>query len=248
MSAVESTQERELVAEQMLQRLAAGDSAGAIGLANAIPDSGLAAAVYALTVRRVYRERHDVKMMLVVARAGIEHHLRAAKGLSDRQASDAMVVAARSLSFNAAANCWPGWGDDGIVLDAADVREGLELATLSLTLVHKLELAGQPLGTAFWLVGALQLALDRIEASLSSFAKARAAYAAGDLPLQVMLVDGYRIIAERRSAPAGSADRELARVVDGLRAEGSKAALGFADQLNAAARHLASWLPAKPAS
>lgn len=63
--------------------------------------------------------------------------------------------------------------------------------------------------------------------------------------LQVLLADGYRAIAYRQ-APDRSG-RELDAVIDGLIANGSKQARGFADQLRTAARILGhrrqSWAP-----
>jgi plasmid stabilization system protein ParE len=66
--------------------------------------------------------------------------------------------------------------------------------------------------------------------------------------LQVLLADGYRAIAYRQAPDrADRSARELDAVIDGLIADGSKQARGFADQLRTAARILGhrrqSWAP-----
>jgi plasmid stabilization system protein ParE len=66
--------------------------------------------------------------------------------------------------------------------------------------------------------------------------------------LQVLLADGYRPIAYRQAPDrADRSARELDAVIDGLIADGTKQARGFADPLRTAARILGhrrqSWAP-----
>jgi hypothetical protein len=145
-------------------------------------------------------------------------------------------MAAKTLAFNVAANCWPGWGDDGVVIEAADIEEGLQLAKLSLGLVQELALGQHQHGNAFWLVGALDLAAGRTEAAIASFDSARACFLSGGEQLEVLLGDGYRAIA--LCADGEEADVRLDQVVGQLQQNGSEKAKFFIGQLRTAARIL----------
>jgi len=221
-----------------LEHIASGDLAGAQHCLERDSDCANVSGYYAEVTKILYARTKDVRSMLALARAGIDYQLRAAERVAADDAGLAITLrtAARKLAFNVAANSWPGWGDDGVVIVAADIEDGLNLAKLSLELVQELALGQQQLGTAFWLVGALDLAAGRTDAALASFDQARACYLAHGDHVQVLLADGYRAIAlgATGDGPDGSLDEVVAR----LHRDGSKQAGFFAGQLRTAARIL----------
>jgi hypothetical protein len=178
--------------------------------------------------------------MLALGRAGIDYQLRQAERVAEGDAGLALRLrtAAKTLAFNVAANCWPGWGDDGVAIEAAHIEEGLQLAKLSLGLVQELALGQHQLGNAFWLVGALDLAASRNEAAMASFDRARACFLSGGERLEVLLGDGYRAIALSAAADEQEADVRLDEVIGELRQNGSEKAKFFIGQLQTAARIL----------
>jgi hypothetical protein len=178
--------------------------------------------------------------MLALGRAGIDYQLRQAERFAADDAARAVRLrtAAKTLAFNVAANCWPGWGDEGVVIADAQIEEGLRLAKLSLGLVQELALGPRQLGNAFWLVGALDLAANRIDAAVTSFDRARAYSLSNGDRAGVLLADGYRAIALGMAAVGEGADAELDDVVSQLQQIGSDNAKFFASQLRTAARIL----------
>ena len=214
-----------------LQRIEARDFAGAQHCLESENDSERVGEHYAQLTKILYGKNKDVAGMLALGRAGVDYQLRQAERVAadDAALSARLRTAARTLAFNVAANSWPGWGDDGIVIEAADIEAGLQLAKLSLGLVQELALGQHQHGNAFWLVGALDLAANRTEAAVASFDQARAcSLSAGEQP-EALLADGYRAIAVGEG---------LDDVIAQLQQDGSKKAKFFADQLRTAARIL----------
>jgi len=161
--------------ELALGHVEAGDLAGAQNCLQADGDGETIGARYAELTGILYARNKDVAGMLALGRAGIDYQLHQAEraAADDSALSLKLRTAAKSLAFNVAANCWPGWSDDGVVIEPAHIEDGLELAKLSLGLVEELELAPGKLATASWLVGALDLAAGRPEAAMASFDRAR---------------------------------------------------------------------------
>jgi hypothetical protein len=65
----------------------------------------------------------DVAGMLALAEAGFARALADAAAHPDRASE--LRRAAKALAYNAAANCWPGWGDEGIEIDAESLARGV---------------------------------------------------------------------------------------------------------------------------
>src|SRR5260370_32980694 len=214
-----------------------GDLISAIGRVESGGEAEQVSADYVQLIKILYGQPRDVTNMAAVGKAAVRYHLRQSELECDVAATVKLKTAAKRLAYNVAANCWPGWGDEGVVIEASHIDAGLELAMLSLRLVEELGLGPRQLGTARWLVGALQLAAGRTDASSSSFEQARDAYASIGETTSVLLVDGYRAIAHRQALDrADRSARELDELIDRLMADGSKPARGFADQLRTAAR------------
>jgi hypothetical protein len=219
-----------------LASIRSGDLTSAIGRVES-DDAEQVSANYTRLIKILYGQHKDVTNMAAVGKAAVRYHLRQSELARDVAATVKLKTAAKTLAYNVAANCWPGWGDEGVVIEASHIDAGLELAMLSLRLVEELGLGPQKLGNARWLVGALQLAAGRLDASLSSFGQARDASESIGEKTNVLLADGYRAIAHRQAPDrADHSARELDDVIDRLMADGSKQARGFADQLRTAAR------------
>jgi hypothetical protein len=222
-----------------LQHIESRDLASAQHCLESESDSEKVGGYYAQLTKTLYKNK-DILSMLALGRAGIDYQLRQAERVAadDAALSVRLRMAAKTLAFNVAANCWPGWGDDGVVIEAADIEEGLQLAKLSLGLVQELALGQHQLGNSFWLVGALDLAAGRTEAAIASFDSARACFLSGGEQLEVLLGDGYRAIALSATADGEGADARLDQVVGQLQQNGSEKAKFFIGQLRTAARIL----------
>ena len=214
-----------------LQHMESGDWAGAQRCLESDPDSEKVGEHYAQLTKVLYGKNKDVPGMLALGRAGVDYQLRQAERVAadDAALSARLRTAARTLAFNVAANSWPGWGDDGVVIEAADIEAGLQLAKLSLGLVQELALGQHQHGNAFWLVGALDLAANRTEAAVASFDQARiCSLSAGEKP-EALLADGYRAIAVGEG---------LDEIIAQLQQDESQKSKFFVDQLRTAARIL----------
>src|ERR1700742_3368684 len=84
---------------------------------------------------------------------------RAADCSSDERR--AALIAVKRFTFNAAADCWPGWSITGPAVDERTLLAALQLAQRSAALVESLALGSVQEGTAVWMSGAFELALGR---------------------------------------------------------------------------------------
>jgi hypothetical protein len=198
------------------------------------------ASAFNSSVKKLYREYKDVTHMLVAGEAGLAYCLNRANLESDQNKEIELQKLARAIAFNTATNCWPGWGDDGIVIDEPNLNAGIKLALQCLDLTQQLALAPRALGGAHWLIGALELAAHRFDAARREFEQAERTYLSdGSLPAYVLMARGY--LALTRKADPGSPTENaetLPQALDRLRAEGSKDAVFFADQIATANRLL----------
>jgi len=227
--------------ERAKQLVEQGDLGTALAGLSAHPDPLEVAKAHAGLAAFLYNTKKDVSGMLDCGRAGIKLSLAAAEQNSktDEAVAARLEDKAKTLAFNVAANCWPGWDDDGIALTTEHMRTGLALAEQSLELVRKLRLGDQRQGTAHWLVGALHLALGHNGLAAMEFDCAKAAFDAAHQPIESRMVSGYRAIGDQRDgAKRDDAVREFARIVAALESENSDKARFFARQLRRAERVL----------
>jgi len=185
-----------------------------------------------------YAEK-DVAGMMVVAEAGF------ARALADAAAHPDLAIelkrAAKVLTYNAAANCWPGWDDPGIEISAETLAHGLVLAERSRALVAELGLDAREAATANWLVGALQMAGGRHAEAIAAFAEARAAFEANGASTSVLMAEGYRALARKLASPEDpAAAAEFEECCARLAATDSKEATFFRQQLLTADRIFAA--------
>lgn len=213
----------------------------AFSIVDAVED--LTALRTALTgiVKSLYRDHHDVANMVVAGQAGVAYCLRRATDAPDEATARELKRLGKAIAYNSAANCWPGWGDPGITVEAAHVSAGLALAVESRDLVLALDLGPVELGTADWLVGALEFAAGRADAARQAFEQAERLFAEADRTRQALMARGYAGLARKVDPQLhAEGERMLGEAVTQLKADGSKEALFFVDQLATAERLLIS--------
>jgi cytochrome c-type biogenesis protein CcmH/NrfG len=120
------------------------------------------------------------------------------------------------------------------------VSAGIKMANESRDLVEELALGPREQGTAQWLVGALELAVGRFDAARVAFEQAERAFLTDDAASTcALMAHGYVALACKADPQSRAEGKEALREALGrLRAQGSKEAIFFADQLSTADRVL----------
>jgi hypothetical protein len=191
-------------------------------------------------VKSLYREHKDVTSMIMAGDMGLTYCLKKAALESDGNKTRQLKKLGQVIAFNTAVNCWPGWGDAGIVIEEAHISAGIGLAAECLNLVEELALKPREHGGAHWLIGALELAAGRFGMARAAFQEAQRVYLTDEA------TSAYALMARGYIALAGKADPQcrldgadtLSEAMDRLRSEGSKDAIFFADQIATANRLL----------
>jgi hypothetical protein len=192
------------------------------------------------SVKKLYREYRDVPGMIAAGNLGLEYCLRKSAAESDQPKRKAVRNLGRIIAFNTAANCWPGWGDAGVIIEETHIKAGLELARQSRALVQELGLGPREQGTAHWLVGALEMAMGRFDGAMLTFKQAEAIFLTSKAAsAHALMARGYSALVQKADPRSHAEGASLLReTLDRLRTEGSKEALFFADQLATADRVL----------
>lgn len=212
----------------------ARDAAAAVEFLKAQADPAAQAKAFAGLARHLYRQHKNVGGMILAAEAGIAASLAAAQAAAEPKAALALRTAAKTLAFNAGANCWPGWDDKGVAINRLQLLAGLSLAETCLRLVSENGFGAMQEANGHWLVGALRLAVGDAGAAEAEFKAAEAAFTeAGDAPAALM--------AQAYLALAVSSEAALAEALGRLTLDGSKDALFYRDQLVVAQKALAAW-------
>jgi hypothetical protein len=231
---------REAISQQAVSEAVAHAQSNDLAAMRSILEAGADAAGiaqrYADVAQALYRERKNVTQMLAVAKAGITYCLSAAA--KDPAAAATLKTKAKAIAYNAAANSWPGWGDEGIIIKPSHIEEASGLAARSLELVEDLKLGHRQLGTSQWLVGALHLAAGRSDDAIAALSRARDAYAAGGERVSELLVLGYLALARSRQGTPERHRNELEEICQQLQKDGSPQAIAFVNQLRTADRLL----------
>ena len=230
---------------EVMRLVESGNFLAAISYLEAGKDAVTVSANYIRFAQSLYKERKDVSRMLDAARRGIAYSLNAAA----REELEAMAATlkenAKTIAFNAAANCWPGWGDD-VIIEPTHLMEAVDLAVQCLRLVEELKLGNIRLGRAYWLIGALALARGLGGDADEAFEHAQSAFHAEGADASELMVQGYRALSrmrQPRSQDLGA--EEFSEVRQRLQEDGSKEALFYLQQLTTADRLL--W-PSTPAT
>jgi hypothetical protein len=169
---------------------------------------------------KALRKEGDLAALLAAARDAadeVERRIGDAKGNEEQREA---LMAVQRWTYNAAADCWPGWSIPSEPPDARMLVAARELAQHSLDIVERLDVGRQRLGTGIWLCGAFDLALGRYEDASRAFAVAHEHYVAADAPGGALLMEGYsaivREIGEGGSSGESSAlDEVCARISAG---------------------------------
>jgi hypothetical protein len=221
-----------------LDMITTGNISAAVAAIQASADTEAALESFSQLCTRAYRELKSVPAMTAIAWEAVGFGLSRSAVSSDPQAARNYKSRIRAIAYNAAANCWPGWGD-GVEINAADIAEGLKLAERSYELVEELGLGDKAIGAGRWLVGALQLAAGRSSMAIGQFSRAEEAFQAARLPEQTAMARGYSALARKMLPESHLTGAEsLAAIVLSLRAMESREAQFFADQLITADRIL----------
>lgn len=191
-------------------------------------------------VRKLYRESKDVATMIAVGDMGLAYCLKKAQLESDEGKIRELKKLGQVIGFSTAVNCWPGWADAGIVIEEAHMRAGAEIAGRCCELVQELALAPRERGGAHWLVGALELALRRFSSARAAFERAEQIFLTDDATFPyALMARGYIALVQKADPQSQEVGAVLLdEALERLRAEGSKDAIFFADQLTTADRVL----------
>ena len=128
-----------------------------------------------------------------VAADAIEHRVVVGAALSE--ADQQALLAAKRFTYNAAADCWPGWSVSDEPADSRHLEAAFVLAQRSLALVRRLALGPLQEGTGLWLVGAFELALGKPAEASATFNAARDLFLVAKAPGLALLTEGYLVIA-----------------------------------------------------
>jgi hypothetical protein len=191
------------------------------------------ASAFASVVKNLYRDDKDVTSMIVAGDTGLAYCRQKALVQSDKEKARELKKRGRAIAFNTAANCWPGWGDAGIAIEESHISAAIRIATECLNLVEELALPARALGGALWLIGALELAAGRHGIAQEKFEEAERVFLGDETTAaSALMARGYIALARKADPRFRSEGRHaLNDALDGLRREGSKEALFFADQI-----------------
>jgi tetratricopeptide (TPR) repeat protein len=162
-----------------------------------LSESTAVAQAYSYLVIDLFSNK-KVREMIFIGRAGIQYCLTKSQELSqaNKKKADWFRTNAQIMSFNLAANTWPGWGDEGISLSKEDQEFGLEMAFLDLRLATELNYPAPKISNSYWIIGAQSMALKKYEEAFAAFEEARKkALEAGDED-QLWMIKGYTAITE----------------------------------------------------
>ena len=191
---------------------------------------------YAQLVQGLYNQKKNVPLMLHIGRAGVQYCLSEARRLDDPKSETAQQLRgyAKMMAFNLSVNCWPAWEDEGIVLARAEIAAGQDLARLNLRLAKELQRPADKIASAWWLLGAHQLAASEPQPAIESFAQAAALSGEAEQPEGVWMAKGYAAIAKRTlDASRDEGGKEFQAAIAELRKLDTDDSRFYAEQLEA---------------
>jgi hypothetical protein len=169
---------------------------------------------------KALRKEGDLAALLTAARDAADEVERSIGDANWNEEQRDALMAVQRWTYNAAADCWPGWSIPSEPPDPHMLVAARELAQRSADIVERLGVGRQRQGTGIWLCGAFDLALGRYEDASRQFAVAHEHYVAADAPSGALLMEGYlaivQQISEGGSPEEGSAlDQVCARISAG---------------------------------
>jgi hypothetical protein len=180
------------------------------------------------------RRAGDLAVLLAAANAAADEiEQRVGERLDDagRQA----LTAVRRFTFNAAADCWPGWSVPDKPPEKRNLPVALALAQRSDQLTKKLGLGPLQEGTGTWLRGAFHLALGKHVDASSAFSVARQHYTAAQAPGLVLLMEGYlAIVRQITGEPIAAGEEDLHQITVRIAAGAFEDGAAWIEQLRTA--------------
>ena len=225
------------IVDRCIETLATKDSLSAMAVLEEAGDDVAQVKACSRVCRKLYGENKDVTGMLMLGRIGVVRALQAAntEGVSAEVQTE-LKAEAKTLAYNLSANAWPGWQDEGIVINESDSRMGLDMARLNLRLAGELKRNAEVHGHAYWLLGAQLLVAGQNESAAKAFQQSEAKFDEAKNQAGALMATGYRAIAEEPKNPTAVSDLKTAR--DQLMKIDTEDSRFFADQL----RDVHSWL------
>ena len=106
--------------------------------------------------------KNDMASYLSVARAVYQAAMSAAEQSPDAEDRADHLKVAYMTAYNIAANCWPGWGEEGAAVTDEQRKLGAAFAKAHLEIVSKLDVSAK--ANAYWINAAHELAAGDHEA------------------------------------------------------------------------------------
>lgn len=111
--------------------------------------------------------KHDLASYLSVARAVYQAAMSAAEQSTDAEDRAGYLKVAYMTAYNIAANCWPGWSEEGAAVTDEQRELGAGFARAHLKIVSSLDVSAE--ANAYWINAAHELAAGNHEAARRMF-------------------------------------------------------------------------------
>lgn len=181
------------------------------------------------------RKADDKAALLAAAREAADEVERRIDGTCPDESQRNALMAVQRLTYNAAADCWPGWSIPTGPSDPRMLMAARELAQRSSDIVDRLGVGRLRQGNGRWLCGAFDLALGRYEDASRAFAAAHEHYVAADAPSPALLMEGYLAIVQQISKGGTSGEGSaLDQICARIAASGFKEGAAWVAQLRTA--------------
>lgn len=209
------------LAEEVVNHLKQSEAAATTWI-NSLGNPNEVCEIYNKAVRDLYWLEKSAHSLVIIGRLGIDfclqHNLKAD---------------AKTIAYNVAANAWPGWGDEGVVIDKNDTEAGYQASQLNLKLAIELNKPADKISAAHWLVSALELATGRYAEALTSINNSiKYAEEANDKTVMAYNM-GFKALILLATADAG-ADKLFSTALNELNAIATDDAKGYVQQLETA--------------
>lgn len=231
--------DKELLKQTIATVKEGGDSWAAMAKLEAGGEPLMVAEHYSQLVRICCFQEKNLPLMIMLGRGGIQYCLREAARVEkeDPKTAEKLRGQAKTIAYNLGANCWPGWGDEGIVIGTSDIAVGYDAALLNLRLGRELKRNAEVMGNAHWLVGAHQLAMGKKKEALKAFEESAQQFAEAEKTDFELMAKGYAALAVKLSDEAAAdADAKLQAALKALNERDNDDAKFFAEQIETASK------------
>jgi hypothetical protein len=106
---------KEALVDSLIQLIRNRRVSDAISVIDSHEDPAVVGSALNSIVKKLYREYSDVTDMIVAGNLGLDYCLRKSAAESNEDKKRELKKLGKIIAFNTAANCWPGWGDPGII-------------------------------------------------------------------------------------------------------------------------------------